>query len=312
MLVDNAIVITEGMLVGVQRGQSRLRAGNSTYCGKNAWPLLGAQRLSRFSLFAPIGLSKDATGEFAWSLFWVLLLSLGLSWFTALMLIPFLGDRLFRKGIKTAASDAELYGNRIYRGYRSLLAFRVAFCRVGTMVLMTGLLVFALLGFTQVKQSFFPSSNTPAFYVDLLVSTRDRYSCKLPATAPRRNNGYCNNPMVTQVASTVGQGAPRFTLPYIVEMQHENYAQLIVRTTTPDVLPNLIARTPTTTHGFIIPMPACNCGGWKLVHRSKPPWKFVLAALIQTFCASCHCKRKPSSVLIRGLNLIRDNWRERK
>ncbi|RUO19523.1 efflux RND transporter permease subunit [Aliidiomarina haloalkalitolerans] len=306
MLVDNAIVITEGMLVGVQRGQSRLRAAQHVL-RQNAWPLLGATVIAILA-FAPIGLSKDATGEFAGSLFWVLLLSLGLSWFTALMLIPFLGDRLFRKGIKTAASDAELYGNRIYRGYRSLLAFALRF-RVGTMVLMTGLLVFALLGFTQVKQSFFPSSNTPAFYVDLWYpqGTDIRATARDSAKAEQ---WLLQQPEVTQVASTVGQGAPRFTLPYIVEMQHENYAQLIVRTTTPDVLPNLIARTQQQ-------LTAHHPDARMQLRRMEigPP---VKAAVEVRFSGSDPDVLRQLSLQAQaifradpGLNLIRDNWRER-
>lgn len=88
MLVDNAIVIAEGMLVNVRRGMSRIEAA-SQVVEQNKWPLLGATIIAIIA-FAPIGLSSDASGEFAGSLFWVLLISLLLSWLTALTLTPFL------------------------------------------------------------------------------------------------------------------------------------------------------------------------------------------------------------------------------
>ena len=87
MLVDNAIVIADGMMVGMQRGQTKLKAA-VTVVRQNQWPLLGATVIGIIA-FAPIGLSSDATGEFAGSLFWVLLISFLVSWITALTLIPF-------------------------------------------------------------------------------------------------------------------------------------------------------------------------------------------------------------------------------
>ncbi|PTB82659.1 MFS transporter, partial [Pseudidiomarina aestuarii] len=94
MLVDNAIVIAEGMLVRVRRGLTRIQAA-AQVVQQNMWPLLGATIIAIIA-FAPIGLSKDASGEYANSLFWVLFISLLLSWFTALTLTPFLGNLLYR------------------------------------------------------------------------------------------------------------------------------------------------------------------------------------------------------------------------
>ena len=82
MLVDNAIVIADGIMVGMRRGQSKPQAATQVV-KQNQWPLLGATIIGIIA-FAPIGLSSDATGEFAGSLFWVLLISLLLSWVTAL------------------------------------------------------------------------------------------------------------------------------------------------------------------------------------------------------------------------------------
>ena len=84
MLVDNAIVVTEGILVGMKRGLSKLQAA-SLVVKQTIWPLLGATVIAIMA-FAPIGLSDDSTGEYTNSLFWVLLISLMLSWITAITL----------------------------------------------------------------------------------------------------------------------------------------------------------------------------------------------------------------------------------
>ena len=87
MLVDNAIVVTEGILVGMKRGLSKLEASKEIV-RQTVWPLLGATVIAIMA-FAPIGLSEDATGEYSNTLFWVLLISLMLSWVTAITLVPF-------------------------------------------------------------------------------------------------------------------------------------------------------------------------------------------------------------------------------
>ena len=87
MLVDNAIVVTEGIMIGLKRGLSRMDAARSVV-SYTRWPLLGATVIA-ITAFAPIGLSPDASGEFTGSLFWVLLISLFLSWIFAITLTPF-------------------------------------------------------------------------------------------------------------------------------------------------------------------------------------------------------------------------------
>ncbi|WP_194756309.1 efflux RND transporter permease subunit [Aliidiomarina indica] len=239
MLVDNAIVITEGMLVGIQKGQTRLRAAQDVI-RQNAMPLLGATVIAIIA-FAPIGLSADATGEFAGSLFWVLLISLGLSWLTALMLIPFLGDRLFRKGVPVATNERDLYNKPVYNSYRKLLTLSLRH-RIMTMLLMLVLLVGSVVGFQAVKQSFFPSSNTPLYFVDFWYPQ----GTDIRATAEdmqAAEQWLLRHESVSQVATTVGRGAPRFSLPYLVELDNENYGQLLVRVNSSDDMPTMIAAT---------------------------------------------------------------------
>ena len=170
MLVDNAIVVTEGVLIGLQRGMTKLQAA-SAVVKQTKWPLLGATVIA-ITAFAPIGLSPDAVGEFVGSLFYVLLISLFLSWITAITLTPFFCDLFFKESIaKAKASDAEAdkvdpYQGFIFTGYKWLLDKAMHY-RWMTVILLVGCLVASGWAFQFVKQAFFPPSTTPMFYMDI-------------------------------------------------------------------------------------------------------------------------------------------------
>ncbi len=228
MLVDNAIVITEGILIGLQKGRSKLQAAMDI-TRQTSLPLLGATVIA-IAAFAPIGLSADATGEFAGSLFWVLLISLLLSWITAVTLTPFFADLMFNQRAEVSSGaphkDA-LYQGAIFTAYRLLLSFCMRY-RLLTMLVMCGLFIAAALGFTQVKQSFFPPSNTPMFYLDYW---RDQGS-DIRATQQdiEAIQAYLlRQKSVQQVTSSTGRGAPRFMLTYSPEKAYPAFGQLIIR-----------------------------------------------------------------------------------
>ncbi|MDS0217634.1 efflux RND transporter permease subunit [Pseudidiomarina andamanensis] len=234
MLVDNAIVIAEGMLVGVRRGLSRIQAA-SDVVQQNIWPLLGATAIAVIA-FAPIGLSRDASGEYANSLFWVLFISLLLSWFTAITLTPFLGNILFRKDARARSAreqpedDDHVYNHWVFRGYRVMLHRFLAW-RKTTIAVMLLLLVVAGYGFTTIKQSFFPPSTTPMAFIDLWYpqGTDIRATAQQVKQLEHYLNEKADNEGLVFSAATIGQGAPRFTLTYMVEKSYESYAQLILR-----------------------------------------------------------------------------------
>ncbi|AVJ55165.1 MFS transporter [Idiomarina sp. OT37-5b] len=237
MLVDNAIVIADGIVVGMRRGQSKLQAAVITV-KQNQWALLGGTVIGIIA-FAPIGLSADATGEFAGSLFWVLLISLLLSWITALILIPFLADRLYSKKDISGDGNSDVFDHPVYRVYRRVLEACLRH-KVFTMLLMLALLVVSAAGFKQVKQAFFPPSTTPMFYVDLWYPQGT--DIRTTAQDSKRLEQYLlAQPQVVSVSTTVGQGAPRFTLTYLVEKAYESYAQLIVRAQDKDAMEQIMA-----------------------------------------------------------------------
>ena len=118
MLVDNAIVVVEGMVIGVQRGLSPRQAAESSV-SRTQFPLLGATVIGILA-FAPIGLSDDKTGHFLVSLFQVVGISLLLSWVLAILLAPLLGHLLLRPG--KAQAEAEIYRGWAYTPYRAIIS----------------------------------------------------------------------------------------------------------------------------------------------------------------------------------------------
>ncbi|WP_144394331.1 efflux RND transporter permease subunit [Pleionea sediminis] len=234
MLVDNAIVITEGILVGLKKGLSKVEA-SVAIVGQTKWPLLGATVIA-ITAFAPIGLSSDATGEFAGSLFYVLLISLLLSWVTAITLTPFFADLFFKspkqsnsedESSNQSENDSDPYRGAIFDIYRSILSFSMKH-RVITVLGLFILLFVSLVGFGKVKQSFFPASNTPMFYVDYW-----RYQGsdirETQADIKKVQSYLLSMEEVVEVTSTVGQGAPRFMLTYAPQKSYSGYGQVIVR-----------------------------------------------------------------------------------
>ncbi|MQX51949.1 efflux RND transporter permease subunit [Alcanivorax sediminis] len=227
MLVDNAIVVTEGILVGMKRGLSKLEAA-AEIVRQTIWPLLGATVIAIMA-FAPIGLSDDATGEYTNSLFWVLLISLMLSWITAITLVPFFAELFFDdKDVGSQDGEGEdPYKGRIFVLYRRMLD-RAIHHRVLTLSGMGLLMVLALVGFGFVKQAFFPPSNTPMYLVDYWLPQGSDIRATQESVA-RLEASLLEMESVTQVTSTIGRGAERFMLPYAPEKSYPSYAQLIVQ-----------------------------------------------------------------------------------
>lgn len=230
MLVDNAIVITEGILVGMKRNMSKLESAK-LIVEQTKWPLLGATIIA-ITAFAPIGLSSDTTGEFAGSLFWVLAISLLLSWITAITLTPFF-CHLF---LKETASDnqGELQAHELYKGwlftaYSSILSACLRF-RWVTLAATVAALMAALVGFGSVKQVFFPASTTPIYFVNYWLPKNqdirvvEKHISELEQQVAKLDG-------VKQITSVMGQGATRFILTYSPEKQYSNYGQLIVEAT---------------------------------------------------------------------------------
>lgn len=226
MLVDNAIVVVEGILVGLKKGRTKVQAAVDIV-KQTQWPLLGATVIA-ITAFAPIGLSQDATGEFMGSLFWVLCFSLFLSWITAITLTPFLADLLLKEENKEqGTSEDDPYKGWLFVVFGASLKFALRF-RWLTVAGMVALLVGAVVAFGNVKQQFFPPSNTPMFYVDMWMpeGTDIRETIK---KAEEVESYIRQQDDIDFVSASIGQGLQRFALTYQPEKSYEAYAQFQVR-----------------------------------------------------------------------------------
>ncbi|MEZ9832023.1 efflux RND transporter permease subunit [Vibrio breoganii] len=238
MLVDNAIVIVEGILVGMKKGRTRLQAATDIVT-QTKWPLLGATVIA-VTAFAPIGLSEDSTGEYCRTLFTVLLISLMLSWFTAMSLTPFFAD-LFFKGQKVEANEeGSQYNGIVFVIYRKFLEF----CMNRAWLTISALIVMfctSLYGFSFIKQSFFPASTTPIFMSDIwLPEGTDIRATN--AKLQELEEWLLEQEGVEDVTTSAGQGLQRFMLTYTPEKSYAAYGEVTTRVESYEVLNGIMAK----------------------------------------------------------------------
>lgn len=251
MLVDNAIVIAEGMMVRIQAGMNAAKAAKEVV-GKNSVALLGGTIVGILA-FSAIGLSQDSTGEFSRTLFYVILISLLLSWVTAVSTTPLLCALFIKpkKGVSAEGGEQnaqDAYSGFIFMFYRKVLKKALHF-RGLTMALIVALFAVSVFGFGFVRGGFFPDSNTPMFFVEIweiegtdIIKTRDdtlkisEYIRTLPG--------------VTKTTELIGGGDQRFSLVYEPKERSPAYAQIIVQTESREQIDEIWKKTDAYMKSF--------------------------------------------------------------
>ena len=227
MMVDNAIVVADGIAVRLQQRMERTQAAIES-ATQPAGPLLGATIVAVMAFYPIFGNSTD-TGEYAGSMFLVVGISLGLSWVLALTVTP-----LQCMAMLPAPSDQsegeDIYGGRFYQGFRGLLSLviRGRWPFLGGMVV---LLVASILGFGQVEQLFFPTSTRPQLMIDYWAPQGTRIQ-QVSSDMQAIEAKLMANPRVLNVNTFIGAGAPRFYIPVDPELPYASYAQIVVNTHT--------------------------------------------------------------------------------
>lgn len=227
MLVDNAIVVTDGMRVKMKQGIDALTAAREIV-GQVSLPLLGAT-LVAIAAFASIGTSQDSTGEYCGSLFYVILFSLAMSYLTAVTCTPVLCKNFLMPKPSKASTEKKQknpYDGKFYQLYRKLLLSCIRF-RWITVGIVVGFFLLAILGFGQVKQSFFPNSTRPQFLVDFWFPE----GTDIHETARRLEKAekdLLGRKGITHVSTFVGGGQIRFLLTYSSEYASSSYGQILV------------------------------------------------------------------------------------
>ena len=223
MLVDNAIVVVDGILTRLQKGETAESAA-SAVVKQSAWPLLGATIIAILA-FAAIGTSNDSTGEFCRSLFQVVMVSLLLSWVTAVTITPLMCV-LFLKTPEQGEQQEDPYSQGFYLKYKAFLSFCIR-KRYLTTVMVAAMFGSALWGFSFVDQSFFPESSRPQFMLDIWLP-QGTHIDETVARVEDIEIYLSEFEEISHVTSMIGQGGLRFLLTYGPEKLNSSYAQLIV------------------------------------------------------------------------------------
>ena len=221
MLVDNAIVVVDGTLVRMQKGESPKDASIAVV-EQTKWPLLGGTIVG-FLAFSAIGFSPDNTGEYAGSLFWTITISLLFSWVIAIWLTPYLCTVFLKPQMISSSVKKEHLVLRIYRTIlRVFLRFRWV-----TLFLVMALFASALFNFSKVEQGFFPTSPRAQFIIDYTLPEGTTFA-KTDADIKEISEWVRKLEGVTGTNETVGGGHLRFILIYEAENGNAAYGQILV------------------------------------------------------------------------------------
>ncbi len=221
MMVDNSIVVADGMAVYMRQKKGRMEAALLA-AQQNAFPLLAATVIAIMT-FYPIFASKEDAGEYCRSLFLVVAISLGLSWFIALFITPlqcvdFLPDPKAEKG--------DEFQSPFYRKFRVVVSKLIKF-RYATVVVLALLLIGSVYGFNFVRQMFFPDSTRPQMMIDYWTAAGTDIS-QVAKDVTKLESVVLADQRTVGASTFIGAGPPRFYLPVEPEKNYPNYAQLIV------------------------------------------------------------------------------------
>jgi len=236
MLTDNAIIVIEGIKVGIEAGKNKLEVVREVVA-QNQWPLFGATAIGIIA-FAAIGLSEDRTGEYTNSLFWVILIALSLSWVSSVTATPLLSYLFFKPNNEGTSGSSDPYGSLPFRVYRQLLILALRF-RWAVVVVSVVAFVASIVGFTLVDQSFFPPATRPQFMVDVYLPAGTHIR-ETEAVADEVQGHLQTQSGVTHVTSFIGGGGLRFLLVYSPERENSAFVQFLVDVDDPGKMDRLI------------------------------------------------------------------------
>ncbi len=226
LLVDDAIIAIEMMVVKMEQGFDRARAATYAWTS-TAFPMLTGTLVTAAG-FLPVGFAKSSAGEYAGGIFWVVGLALLASWLVAVLFTPYLGLKLLPDLAKPGAHgdpDA-IYDTRIYRALRRVIALALRWR--GTVVAATALMfVIAIAGFGFVQQQFFPTSTRSELFFEMRLPEGSAIGVT-DATAKKAESLLAGDPDIATYTTYVGQGAPRFWLGLNPVLPNPNFAQIVI------------------------------------------------------------------------------------
>ena len=227
LLVDDAIISVEMMVVKMEQGFDRVKAATFAWTA-TAFPMLTGTLVTAAG-FLPVGFAKSSSGEYAGGIFWVVAIALAASWLVAVVFTPYLGLTLLPDFRNAVHGDPHaIYRTPLYLRLRRLVAWCVAHRR--TVVSLTSLLFLAsIVGFSFVSRQFFPSSTRPELLVEVRLPAGSAF--KATAKSVEDMERFCKaDQEVETYTSYIGSGAPRWFLPMAPELPDISYGILVLNT----------------------------------------------------------------------------------
>jgi multidrug efflux pump subunit AcrB len=226
LLVDDAIIAIEMMVVKMEEGYDRIRA--SAYAWSHtAAPMLAGTLVTVIGLM-PVGFAQSTAGEYAGNIFWVVGFALIASWFVAVIFTPYMGVKLLPAIKPVAGGHAAIYSTPRYERVRNIVRWAV---RHKALVALTtlGALLVAGAGMALVKKQFFPASDRPEVLVEIQMP-KGTAIARTAEAAKEVETWLRKQPEARAVTTYVGQGAPRFFMSLSPELPDPSFAKLIVLT----------------------------------------------------------------------------------
>ena len=237
ILVDDAVVVGDLILVRMQQGMDRKEACIEG-ANRVAHQLLGATIVG-FIAFLPVYLSQDMSGEYCCDLFLVLTISLIISWLVAMIQTPVVYYTFVKK--VAPATGGSPHGGLIYRGYRAALEWSLRH-KIIVLLGIGMLLALSIIEFRHVQQIFFPRAVRTQFMVDYWLPEGTSIN-QTSEDAKKIEEHLKSQPGVKNVAAFIGSGPPRFYLPYEPELPNSSYAHFVINVNTLNDVDNLLEPT---------------------------------------------------------------------
>ncbi|WP_377811106.1 efflux RND transporter permease subunit [Azospirillum sp. A29] len=226
LLVDDAIIAIEVMVVKMEEGVDRIRAAAYAW-SHTAAPMLSGT-LVTIAGFLPVGFARSTAGEYAGNIFWVVGFSLIVSWIVAVIFTPYLGVRMLPAIKPVPGGHEAIYGTPNYRRLRGIISFAVRH-RIVTCGVVGLAFAAAIVGMGGVKQQFFPTSDRPEVLVEVRLPEGTSIETTT-ASVEKIERWLADQPEAKIVTSYVGQGAPRFFIALSPELPDPAFAKIVVLT----------------------------------------------------------------------------------
>lgn len=224
LLVDDAMIAVEMMERKLEEGSPKLEAAGFAYTS-TSFPMLTGTLITAAG-FIPVGFAASTAGEYVSSMFWVVGLSLILSWIAAVYFTPWLGSMLLKERKYAGGGHHDIYDTRFYRGLWNVIGWAVRH-RIIVLILTFAAFGAAIYGMKYVPKSFFPASTRLEILVDLWLPEGTSIK-ETEAQAKSVEQRVLADPDQTLAATFVGEGAPRFYLPLDQQLRNPNFAQLLI------------------------------------------------------------------------------------